>query len=312
MLRISRTIIILAMTLLASLSAAQAQSSVIDFTLKPNQIVPIKTGERITTRIIFPGPVKEIICGDLYDPGSGKGSFVIQGGDKDIFVKPIVRKGVSNMFVKVGENGEYVYNFDLSIVPAEQAYRVINIIDAQAESTAEKENQRSRKPLLIPPSLETINLVNGASDEMPLELVRASFDEVALPPLPRNELMPESTNSVNSVTGATANVARKATKRVVPDYPQQARMTGAQGQVVVEVIVNGNGKVTSARVLSGHLLLRPAAIHAARLWRFTPADDSKEEVTKITFNFKGSDNQTEGYLLAPGALSGKREKRDSH
>lgn len=298
---------ILVLTLLAPVTEATAQSSVIDFTLKPNQIGQVKTGERITTRIIFPGPVKEIICGDLYDPASGKGSFVIQGSDNDIFVKPVVRKGASNMFVKVGENGEHVYNFDLSIVPTEQAYRVINVINAQVDFAAEKDRLISRRPASIPPVLATISLVSGVGDEVPLALSKAGFDDVAPPPLPGSEPTPELINAVNK---PPAYLPRKAVKRVIPDYPEQAKMIGARGEVVVEVTVDGSGKVTSARVLSGHLMLRPSAVLAARLWRFTPSDDSKEEVTKITFDFKGSGSQIEGYLPMSGAFSGKRERRD--
>lgn len=108
-------------------TSAQSQGNILSMTLGPNQIGILRTAPEITTRISFPDVVKEIVCGDLYDSASGKGSFVVQRSDKDVFLKPIVPKGLSNLFVKTGEKGEHVYNFDLQIVGESQAYRVVNI-----------------------------------------------------------------------------------------------------------------------------------------------------------------------------------------
>jgi len=57
---------------------ASAQSPVATLALSPDRIGEIKTAPGITTMIRFPDPVQEIICGDLYDPATGKGTFVIQ------------------------------------------------------------------------------------------------------------------------------------------------------------------------------------------------------------------------------------------
>src|SRR5262249_51948803 len=54
------------------------------------------------------------------------------------FIKPIVSKGLSNMFVKTGEKAEHTYNFDLEIVSSAQAFRVVNVTGARpAERSAE-------------------------------------------------------------------------------------------------------------------------------------------------------------------------------
>jgi len=50
-----------------------------------------------------------------------------------------------------------------------------------------------------------------------------------------------------------------------------ARAAKASGPVVVQVTVDENGKVTSAKAVSGHPLLRPAAEAAARQATFLPA-----------------------------------------
>jgi hypothetical protein len=112
-----------------------AQSPIVTLALGPDQIGVVKTSVGISTRISFPDPVAEIICGDLYDKDTGKGTFVVarsgseQKPGNDIYVKPVGSKGQSNMFVKTGE-GKHTYNFDLSIVAPAQAHRVVNVVDA--------------------------------------------------------------------------------------------------------------------------------------------------------------------------------------
>src|SRR5688572_422300 len=119
--------------MLASVLSTEARAQITSITLGPEQIGTVKTAASITTKISFPDKVTSVICGDLYDGQSGKGTFVIQQSDNDVFIKPIALKGQSNMFVKVGD-GKKTYNFDLLVVPFNQAHRVINVLDPRAES----------------------------------------------------------------------------------------------------------------------------------------------------------------------------------
>jgi len=121
---------------LVGASVGRAQTTIVTITVGPSQIGQVKTSQGITTRIIFPETVRDIVCGDLYDPASGKGSFVIQRIDNDVFLKPVVSKGLSNLFVKTGEKGEHTYSFDLQIVPLEQAHRVVNVSDSGTHPAA--------------------------------------------------------------------------------------------------------------------------------------------------------------------------------
>jgi hypothetical protein len=145
------TLISSLVAILAAALTVQAQSPITSVTLGPDQIAVVRTAQGISTRISFPEPVTEIICGDLFDAASGKGSFVVQRGENDVFIKPIVPKGVSNLFVKTGDKGEHVYNFDLSIVPGEQAFRVVNVTwpapkgQRKADRTA-SEQEPEREP----------------------------------------------------------------------------------------------------------------------------------------------------------------------
>jgi hypothetical protein len=124
---------------------ATAQSPISTIVLGPNQIGLVRTAQALTTRISFPEQVQEIICGDLYDPASGKGSFVIQRSGKDIFIKPVSSKGMSNLFVKTGENGERTYNFDIAIATPAQAHRVINVMN-EPEKPAPQKPPATRAP----------------------------------------------------------------------------------------------------------------------------------------------------------------------
>jgi TonB family protein len=79
-----------------------------------------------------------------------------------------------------------------------------------------------------------------------------------------------------------------ARRRVEPRYPDSALAQGIGGSVVVEVTVDEDGSVMTARALSGPDELRGAAVSAARDWKFHPTTLSGIPVKiigTITFNF---------------------------
>lgn len=79
-----------------------------------------------------------------------------------------------------------------------------------------------------------------------------------------------------------------ATKRVEPAYPPLAKAARVRGSVVVEVTADEEGNVFSVRAISGHPLLKDAAVAAARGWKFAPTTLSGVPVKvigTITFNF---------------------------
>ncbi|MBI3654483.1 MAG: TonB family protein [Acidobacteria bacterium] len=83
-------------------------------------------------------------------------------------------------------------------------------------------------------------------------------------------------------------LAGSAIRRVEPTYPPLAKAARVSGAVVVEVTVDEVGKVIAARALSGHPLLKDAAVAAARGWEFTPTQLGGavvKVVGTITFNF---------------------------
>lgn len=73
----------------------------------------------------------------------------------------------------------------------------------------------------------------------------------------------------------------KAISLPKPGYPPIARAAHASGTVVVQVLIDENGNVVSASAVSGHPLLRAAAVGAAKQARFSPTKLSGQPV-KVT------------------------------
>lgn len=76
--------------------------------------------------------------------------------------------------------------------------------------------------------------------------------------------------------------------RVEPEYPDQARQQGVQGEVVLETRIHPDGTVENLKVLSGQPLLAEAALAAVKQWRFRPHSVNGRQVemqTRITIKF---------------------------
>ncbi len=74
--------------------------------------------------------------------------------------------------------------------------------------------------------------------------------------------------AVKTISGGVVN--GKAVSLPAPAYPAAAQAVGAQGAVSVQVLIDENGNVVSANAVSGHPLLRSAAVGAARNAKFRP------------------------------------------
>jgi TonB family protein len=100
----------------------------------------------------------------------------------------------------------------------------------------------------------------------------------AVSPAPKPLLKPVSGGVLNG----------KALDLPKPAFPEAARRMRAGGVVNVEVILDENGKVISARATSGDPLLREAAVRAALRARFSPTKISGQPVKvsgNITYTF---------------------------
>jgi TonB family protein len=104
------------------------------------------------------------------------------------------------------------------------------------------------------------------------------------PEMTRVESRPPKPRAVQSLGVIESKVIRKA----VPPYPELARRARASGAVTVQILLDEQGKVVSARATNGHPLLRAAAEQAAYQTKFSPTLLSNQPVKVsgiITFNF---------------------------
>jgi TonB family protein len=115
----------------------------------------------------------------------------------------------------------------------------------------------------------------STSDETNRKVVVANSDP---PPAPRPLMKPVSGGVLNG----------KALSLPTPTYPEFARRMRTGGLVEVEVVLDEDGKVISARAVSGPPSLRDVAVQAAQRARFSPTKLSGQPVKitgKINYNF---------------------------
>jgi len=108
------------------------------------------------------------------------------------------------------------------------------------------------------------------------------------PPPPPPVPTPTPTPVPKKITVSGGVLQGSAIRRIQPPYPPIAKAARASGAVQVQVTISEEGKVIDAAVISGHPLLRDAALQAARQWTFRPTELSGVPVKVqgiLTFNF---------------------------
>jgi TonB family protein len=113
--------------------------------------------------------------------------------------------------------------------------------------------------------------------------------------LPKSSLAPASQPQVALPTAMPAEQVRTANvtpavalSKIQVVYPELAKRTGTKGSVEVEFSLDENGKVTTAKAMSGPIVLRKAAEAAVYKARFKPATSNGTNVPangKITLVF---------------------------
>jgi len=112
-------------------------------------------------------------------------------------------------------------------------------------------------------------------------VVVSSDDPEPAPPKPTPPPKPRAPISGGVLNG-------KAISKPTPAYPPIAKAARASGTVTVQVTVDEEGRVISARAVGGHPLLQQSAVAAARQARFSPTLLSGQPVKVngvITYNF---------------------------
>ncbi len=87
---------------------------------------------------------------------------------------------------------------------------------------------------------------------------------------------------------SSEEMAQRLTYNVTPRYPDEARESGVQGTVVLDVVIDDQGGVSALQVIEGHPLLAMAAVTAVEQWLYLPytVDGRPVEVaTTVSLNF---------------------------
>jgi TonB family protein len=114
------------------------------------------------------------------------------------------------------------------------------------------------------------------------------YEEKATTAAPQDETTTCRLSSTKSMTIIGGNMNGQGIESPPAIYPPIARAAAASGTVVVQVLVDECGRVSSARAASGHPLLQQAAVQAAYRWRFSQLQLNGEHVKVkgiLTFNF---------------------------
>lgn len=132
------------------------------------------------------------------------------------------------------------------------------------------------KSTVIGPPVSLSGPSGSSSSNKPAEVVLDTAPPVR--PGPKPLLKPVSGGVLNG----------KAIELPAPLYPEIAKRMRTTGLVAVEVVIDPNGKVISAKALSGNSVLHSAAVQAAMRARFSPTTLSGQPVKVsgvINYNF---------------------------
>jgi protein TonB len=108
----------------------------------------------------------------------------------------------------------------------------------------------------------------------------------ALLPPPQEETTAAGSGPVATVsnqpalTPAIEEAQPEYSKNHPISYPDRARKKGYEGTVLLEVLVNRNGKVDDLKILasSGYAILDSSAVKSVKTWSFKPAKKGKDTV----------------------------------
>ncbi len=124
---------------------------------------------------------------------------------------------------------------------------------------------------------------NNTKPVEPKEIEKPTPKPPPPPPLPKVTPKPPTLISGGVVNGKAIDLPK-------PPYPAAARAVRASGEVSVQVTIDENGNVISASAVSGHALLRSAAVAAALNAKFRPTLLSNQPVKVkgvIVYKFAG-------------------------
>ena len=90
----------------------------------------------------------------------------------------------------------------------------------------------------------------------------------------------------------SASPPQPLSTNAAPAYPEEARVTGREGLVILKIVIDDEGRVAQAELMRGEEPFASAAMRAVRAWRYRPAilggnPISIYRVVKVPFRLRG-------------------------
>ena len=259
--------------------------------------------------LFFPALFLLAGCGVVWGPTATVKSFIAasQKGDVDQMTRLFSSKAIEKMGLdKIRSNNQSFAELHQRAPAAAGSFRMENVEETSTPDGARvsclykneagtdsiglvfdlsKEGGAWKIDSMGGPGLE-----ESASLETPTPIDPGLLQEP--PPLrsPQSSQSPDTETKTDSkrapISGGVLN--GKAISLPKPVYPSIAKAAKASGTVVVQVVIDENGNVVTARSVSGHPLLQAAATAAARSAKFSPTKLAGQPVKVtgvITYNF---------------------------
>ena len=123
----------------------------------------------------------------------------------------------------------------------------------------------------------------------------------------REQAQPAGLHSVARVRVAPNVEADQLLHKVAPAYPPLAQQARVQGVVTLKAQIGSDGSIENLELVSGHPLLAPAAIDAAKQWKYKPYLLNGQPVpveTEIQVDFKLAVDQQPAVAVPPATPNG--------
>jgi TonB family protein len=254
----------------------------------PVAIVPAPTPSPVATPIPTPTPPDFSFYQTRADLNLGKGEYTLALADYDKAVElksdeavAFLNRGKTHYNMKAFDKAGADYNKAIELDPkGSRAYFNRGVLFERL-GNFEKAVVDYQKAVELDASNEIAKTgLKKLQDDQ-----NAKADAQAPPPVPVPVVEPVKVPEVmNLGTLTTTN----AIKMVTPVFPTMAKKSNIEGRVTVEVEMDDQGNVVTAKAVSGPQLLRKAAEEAARRSKFKPAmfgSLPRKAIGTITYNF---------------------------
>ena len=230
-----------------------------------------------------------------YDEKGNISEMTLMNADGSLLSKEVYKYEFDSIgnWVKMTTSIAVVENQKIEFEPTEVTYRTIfYYLDAsiakmmQPGQPANGEQPRVNPSSAQLPSASMNKLSSFATVQLPGANLAASNSSNAQRVNVANDGDAPAPRILKPISGGVLN--GKALSLPVPTYPQIAMRSRTTGIVEVEVTVDENGKIISARATAGPTALREAAVEAAKRARFSPTKLSGAPVKVvgvINYNF---------------------------